>query len=183
MDITAWLEGTTHREPPPQPDQVDNPLTFERQEDKPNGRRYRGRKRKRASSDSSIIAPVPDRHHVGTAARGTSHNCAESRKGSSISSRRSRGLRSTHSAHSHIHAKPYERRPRHKTKHDRYEPKPKLLKKDRNLRSEKKSDSKRRRSRRSDGLQTTGLIQSFQLKDRPKNSRLTVRRTADPYCE
>jgi len=69
--------------------------------------------------------------------------------------------------------KVYEKRARHKTKPDRYEYKPKKGKEEH---EPKKSKSKRqKRDRTADGARTTGIVQSFQLKNGPKSNRLTVR--------
>lgn len=191
MDIQQWLVATAHRAPPPPSDDHHMPhaaweRTHSQDQEQWQGRFYR-RKRKRASSDSSIIAQRAPRATARnrTAAprslpseRARSAISAESRSQQSYSSRHGPGSPET------APSKTYERRPRHKTRADRYEPKQRKRKGDQDARNERKSGNKRRKSHRSgDGGRTVGLVQSFQLKNGPKNNRLTVgvtpRRMAD----
>ncbi|KAK5124155.1 hypothetical protein LTR85_001858 [Meristemomyces frigidus] len=177
MDIRQWLENTADRAPPDQEVQLDWPASLQpHSEPGQLTRKYR-RKRKRASSDSSIIeARHP--HHNRVKAADDAHSSdgivsadrAAARPRSSLSSQRSR------SAQREAPVKTYEKRARHKTKPDRYEPKSKKHRKVRDTREDERSRPRRRKSHRSgDGGRTTGLVQSFQLKTGPKNSRLTLR--------
>ena len=71
--------------------------------------------------------------------------------------------------------KTYDKRARHKTRIDRYEPKTKKQKRERTTDKDKKSNQRRRKPRRKDdGGRTIGLVQTFQLKNGPRNNRLTV---------
>jgi len=176
MDITQWLENTADRVPPDQEVDLGFP-EFLQAHDEPEHvtRKYRRRK-KRASSDSSIIEPRREHHQRGKAAN-YAHSSGEVR-GADHAIARSR------SSHSYASSEPdpqttrvkiYEKRARHKTKPDRYEPNSKKRRKEREAREDGRSRPKRRKSHRSgDGGRTTGLVQSFQLKNGPKNSRLTV---------
>lgn len=185
MDIQQWLAETADRAAPDRSDDHRFPDAFRAHphaqgREEQLGRSYRRKKRKRASSDSSIIVPRPTNRSRTQAAQ------------RSLPSERGRSAESAdrvfqHSAYSSPDASPspgpapektYERRPRHKTRPDRYEPKQKKSKGDHDARKERKSGKKRRKSHRSgDGGRTAGLVQSFQLKNGPKNSRLTVRVT------
>ena len=179
MDIRGWLEGTADRAPPDgSDDRVDRDGGLRRDDLSlgPPPERQDYRKRKRASSDSSIIAPR--RHGTRHAPASMSLHTASPDPGIRQKSpdARSRGSSSRRSSRPEADAaalRKYERRPRHKTRPDRYEAKRKKERKERKPRD----DSKRRKSHRThDGSRTTGLVQSFQLKNGPKHSRLTVSR-------
>ncbi|KAK5738546.1 hypothetical protein LTR17_005882 [Elasticomyces elasticus] len=169
--IQRWLQNTADREPPEQTE-------HHAQEHAPDeteqlGKRYR-RKRKRASSDSSLLQP---RHsHLDRAKSAHRARSSGGLRDATHDHPRRDGEQSQVSARSHREEAPrksYEKRARHKTKADRYEPKSKNQRKDRD---EPKTGSKRRKSHRSgDGGRTTGLVQSFQLKDGPQKSRLTLK--------
>ncbi|KAK3657117.1 hypothetical protein LTR56_002631 [Elasticomyces elasticus] len=169
--IQQWLQNTADREPPDQTEhhaQEHAPAETEQL-----GKKYR-RKRKRASSDSSLLqARHSHLDRVKSAHRASSSGGL--RDATHDHPRRDRE-QSQESARSHREEAPrksYEKRARHKTKADRYEPKSKNQHKDRD---EPKTGSKRRKSHRSgDGGRTTGLVQSFQLKDGPQKSRLTLK--------
>jgi len=188
MDIQRWLRDTTDRAPPEGFDDRQVPA-FLRSPGNADSliRKYR-RKRKRAASDSSIIAPQPDvrgledlandgrqvgrarpAHSVGRNVDSGSRHSAEGRSPSSDPGPTTRPDQKT-----------YERRARHRTKADRYEPKQK--KKGRHQSGDKRASHETRTERRKskrirDGGRTAGLVQSFQLKNGPKNQRLTVRTT------
>jgi len=186
MDIQGWLQDTADRAPPNPSDEVDarafGPTAqgFEAT----NSRRYRP-KRKRANSDSSIIAPqkkadlrgkADDRPANATRGRRADVNVTQSNS----SSRHHRPRPQDHGTDGGGQTsdpKTYERRARHKTKPDRYESKKQ------NVRARKENDDagvpkpKRKRSqahRRDDGNRTESLVQGFKLKSGPSNSRLTV---------
>lgn len=140
-------------------------------------RKYR-QKRKRASSDSSIIeARHSHRKRTKAAKRAHSSDEAESAGPAVARSRSSQSSQRSSSIARQAPRKSYDKRARHKTKADRYEIKSKKPRKEREPREEERSRPTRRKSHRSgDGRRTTGLVQSFQLKNGPKNSRLTVSR-------
>ncbi|KAI7363803.1 hypothetical protein KC354_g6204 [Hortaea werneckii] len=80
--------------------------------------------------------------------------------------------------HSHdaVHEHAYTRRARHKTNPDRYEPKSRKQEREPKACNDSRSRPKHRKSHRSgDGGRTTGLVQSFQLKNGPKGGRLTLK--------
>ena len=171
MDIAQWLAATTDRAPPDRELGDHIPPVTDHPQAKDGGRRagrsYR-RKRHRASSDSSLVVPNPTNHERGQAAtRSVASEAvrpAESTDGGAGHSSRSPSI--------HAPPKTYERRARHKTRADRYEPKPKKRQENH---ARKKPSQKRRKSHRSgDGGRTAGLMQSFQLKNGPQNQRLTV---------
>ena len=62
MDIQKWLQATTDRAPPERSDNVDIPDFINAQPEgrEADGRRYQRKRKKRASSDSSVIAPKYD---------------------------------------------------------------------------------------------------------------------------
>ncbi|KAK4954583.1 hypothetical protein LTR10_008016 [Elasticomyces elasticus] len=169
--IQQWLQNTADREPPDQPEhQAQEHASTEREQ---LSKKYR-RKRKRASSDSSLLQP---RHsHLDRAK--SAHRASSSgglRDATRDYPRRDR--EQSQGSGSHREEAPprksYDKRARHKKKADRYEPKSKNLHKDRD---EPKTGSKRRKLHRNgDGGRTTGLVQSFQLKDGPQKSRLTLK--------
>lgn len=187
MDIQQWLAATTDRAPPQPSDDHHIPDAFrahphphspDRQ--LPRGRSYRRKKRTGASSDSSLIPPRRADRGVGQpAACSLPSERGRPVRSSGRGSDRSRSVST--SAFASLSPEPapektYERRPRHKTRPDRYEPRSKKQKGHHDVRKEKKSGKKRRKSHRGgDGGRTAGLVQSFQLRNGPKNSRLTVR--------
>lgn len=180
MDIRQWLENTADREPPGRSDDISIPRKFrnDRQATGQIGRSYRY-KRKRASSDSSMIATKGNqRWKAPSPARSPARDHTQ-RKDDTAGQQDSERSQESHSVHD-APSKTYEKRARHKTRIDRYEPKAGKQKKKRNARGDEKSNWKRRNSRRNDdGGRTTGLVQSFQLKNGPKNSRLTVSMQVD----
>ena len=183
MDIHEWLAATADRaEPNPSDDHRipeelrAHPLPPARVQGM--GRSYRRKKRKRASSDSSIIAPRPTtRPRAQAVPRSLPSERARSAESADQASQNS-GHSSPSASPSPVHIpdKSYGRRSRHKTRLDRYEPKPKKQKDNHDAHKDKKSGKKKRRKshRSGDGGRTAGLVQSFQLKNGPKNNRLTV---------
>ncbi|OQN95800.1 hypothetical protein B0A48_18085 [Cryoendolithus antarcticus] len=155
------------REPPEDPQAPPRPdFAIEAEVvDKPE-RRYR-HKRRKYHSDSSIIAPL-------------AREAPEHDRDAAHVRRRRRQTSEAHSQSARASPEPftktYERRPRHKTKADRYEPKKKKSKQDRPSDGQDARKSRRRRSHRTgDGTRTTGLVQSFQLKNGAKSGRLTLK--------
>lgn len=184
MDVRAWLQNTADREPPDEEDRAGFPdyLRPERYTTEEH-RHVNQSKRKRASSEPDRVQRHPSRGRHG------GHERAAERDSSSDHVRGARsGTTSSQSSSSDERREPspdrrfnrtFERRARHKTKDDRYEPKAKKRRKEHESRKDRKakekSKSRRRKSHRSgDGTRTAGLVTSFQLKDRPKNNRLTV---------
>lgn len=171
MDIRQWLQNTADREPP---DEEEHPRLPAFPQPQPRHRRARQRRRRGVRSSDLADAvrkrnrhdePESSDHDTLTDAASRSHvSCSRN----SIPSDRDHGL-----------TKSYERRARHKTKADRYELKKRKRSKDRDdVRRDEKKQKRRGGARRGDGSRTTGLVQSFQLKDIPRNHRLTVRISA-----
>lgn len=188
MDIHRWLQDTTERARPGEI-REDPPPAFQDTPSVAGSKKYH-RKRRRRASDSSIIAPQVVRHQSTDLRRTATHaellgntrragqNASRSDSESWHESSRdsARDGESTVSAKA-LPAKTYERRARHKTKADRYDPKAGKRKKSKQKDEDRGRVAKnvRRKSYRSgDGGQTAGLVQSFQLKNGPKNNRLTV---------
>ncbi|KAF7186242.1 hypothetical protein HII31_12428 [Pseudocercospora fuligena] len=179
MDIREWLQNTADREPPDEHDHPGFPEFFKPQQSAnlPNVRTKHRSKRKRASSDPPGRAQVKARvKRNQTASHSSSSDhvrlADEDTDSSHSTSNSSHSRDASVSARDRLPVKSFERRARHKTRPDRYEPKIKKPRKDR----EKKDKSKRRKGRRSgDGARTAGLIQSFQLNHGPRNERLTLR--------
>jgi hypothetical protein len=188
MDIQGWLQGTADRAPPNPSDEVDAPAFGPPTPiiKATNSKRY-SRKRKRAASDSSVISlqqwaerrgKADDRSANATRVRSVDVSVTQSRS----ASRQRRPRSQEHGADGRVQApdqKTYERRARRKTKPDRYESKKQDVRerKQREDTGERKSKRKRTRAHRGgDGKRTESLIQGFKLKNKPSNSRLTVRR-------
>jgi len=173
MDIRQWLEDTA----PPNHEAVSDFLQPQQIEPEQVTHKYR-RKRKRPPSDSSIIIePRHPDHELGKATKYYAHSSHEVR-GAAHAVPKPQSLPSSQSSRPRSDEAPlktYEKRRRHKTKPNHYEPKSKRHRKERDAHEDTKAQPKRRKSHRSgDGGRTTGLVQSFQLKNGPKNSRLTV---------
>lgn len=185
VDIRRWLAATDDRAPPP--GSGDHCIsgshtlwadahTQDRGEDR-RGRIYRQKRRARASSDSSIIATrEPKRADLSRAddAAGSLPSVRARSASHAESSEWERGTGGRSESTEAVPQKTYERRLRHKTRPDRYEPKQKRQKGDEGARREKKSRKRRKSHRSGDGGRTAGLVQSFQLKNGPKGNRLTV---------
>jgi hypothetical protein len=185
MDIQGWLQGTADRAPPNPSDEVDlcafgSPTQSVEATDV---KRYY--KRKRATSDSSIIAvqqrtdrrgKADDRPANATRLRAEDVSVTQSH----AASRYRRPRPQEHGEDGSVQTldrNPYEKRARRKTKPDRYEPKKQNAseRKQRDDTGERKSRRKRKQAHRSgDGKRTESLVQRFKLKNRPSNSRLTV---------
>ncbi|KAK5113104.1 hypothetical protein LTR62_003683 [Meristemomyces frigidus] len=177
MDVHQWLDNTVDREPL---EEYQEPILAHLQAQRATGderprRRYR-RKRQPASSKSSIPlhAHHPAHHRRGKEARytGSSEGCSEAEPIVHMHRSRDRSLGQGSQYRETAH-RSYERRPRHKTKADRYELK---RKREREHEPRDRPMSKRRRPIRSgDGGRTAGVVQAFQLKNGPKKSRLTLK--------
>jgi hypothetical protein len=175
MDVRQWLETTEDRAPPEEDDHPGRHRFLQPgSEPALPARKYR-RKRKRAPSDSSIIQPrCANRERTRPFDYPSS---SDGLRGPAHATARARSPTASQRSSEEPVQRSYEKRPRHKTKADRYDPKPKKQRKERRSRGEgRKSEPKRRKSHRSgDGGRTRGLVKSFQLKNGPKNQRLTVR--------
>ena len=181
MDVRAWLQNTADREPPDEEDRAGFPdyLQPERYTADEHTRVNQS-KRKRASSEPPSVQRRPSRGRHGGHEEcvSSSDHVRNVHTATASSSSSSSGERRESSPDRRFN-RTFERRARHKTKEDRYEPKAKKRRKEHESRKDRKakekSKSKRRKSHRSgDGARTAGLVTSFQLKDRPKNNRLTV---------
>ena len=176
MDIQKWLEATADRVSVNGSDVVDVPgfAKLGPKDAQRIGQLYR-HKRKHASSDGSFLEPrlVKNRN---TKARQHSPPLGHSQKTGieEVSQSNSKSVSSRSIRHK-VPQKTYERRARHKTRPDLYEPKVKKQRQEHDAQKESKTKQKRRKSHRSgEGHRTTRLVQSFQLKNGPKNNRLTV---------
>ncbi|KAK4628954.1 hypothetical protein CLAFUW4_07723 [Fulvia fulva] len=183
MDVRAWLQNTADREPPDEEDRAGFPDYLRPDRYTAEGHTLvHQSKRKRASSEPHSAQKRPSRGRRGGQARPAAPDSSpghgpEPRTDTASSSSSSREERRESSPDRRFN-RTFERRARHKTKEDRYEPKAKKWRKEHESRKDhkSKSKSKRRQSHRSgDGARTAGLVTSFQLKDRPKNNRLTLR--------
>ncbi|KAF2437369.1 hypothetical protein P171DRAFT_400076 [Karstenula rhodostoma CBS 690.94] len=168
MDIHKWLSETVlPHQPPSPPGQEEEhhvPCSVG-----PERAPKEQRRRKRGSSDSSLLAALqhdkgqPSAPSVGEEADETGHTDA--------SHSASRSERS-------VSSKPYRRKPRHKTRPERYEPLSKDAK-ERGLHAQRRdggeSNKERRKSRRKKASKSgSGLVQSFQAKNVPRD-RLTLK--------
>jgi hypothetical protein len=188
MDIQGWLQGTADRAPPNLSDEPDALDFFQAAHGVKTAKATRyHRKRQRAATDSSIIAPqqkTGDRSKVGGQSAGMGSRHVHKRPSRSELASRGEASRSSSPEHSGRNARPeqhdsktYERRARHKTKPDRYEPKTteKGQRKREGSVDERKPKQKSRRAHRGgDGKRTESLVQGFRLKNGPSKSRLTV---------
>ena len=194
MDIQRWLHDTADRAPPDPSDDLPVPAFLRSPREAENHTRKYRRKRKRAASDSSIISQQQDFHQLGVSARPANRRRRDGRSrhsegfarsidsGSRYAEKRSPARSSDPGDPSRPADNPYERRARHKTKADRYQPKKEKgrQKKDDEPHAHKSKQERRKSHRSGDGGRTAGLIQSFQLKNGPKNNRLTA--STSPVC-
>jgi hypothetical protein len=186
MDIQGWLQDTADRAPPNPSEEIDTPAVgrYAQGDEATTVIRY-GRKRRRTGSDSSIIAPQRRTDYRSKAEDRSAHaardRSADGLVSGSLSASRHRRPpsqeRDMDGRNKQPEPKTYERRARHKTKADRYEPKKQDTKgrKQRDDAGERKSKRKGSRAHRGgDGKRTESLVQGFRLKNGPSNSRLTV---------
>ena len=184
MDIQGWLRGTADRAPPNLSDEPDA-LNFAAYGVKTAKATRYHRKRQRAATDSSIIAPqqkTGSESKVGGRSAGMGrgrHAHKQPPQSESASrdepSRPASQQRGRNARLEQTDSKTYERRARHKTKPDRYEAK--TIGEDERKRDDSVDERKaKRKSRRrgGDGKRTESLVQGFRLKNGPSKSRLTV---------
>lgn len=189
MDIGEWLQNTADREPP---EEQDHPSL-------PDLPRLQGRARrpaspvdqqkaKRASGDRRSKGAHRGHHSREERNQQPSHSSSSDRirhaaKEAVASSSGSSSQKSDSSVSEQVQEpiRVFERRARRKTRPDRYQAKTKKVKEDRARKAGGKP-KQRKSHRNADGARTTGLVQSFQLKNGPKNNRLTVRMRKDRRC-
>jgi hypothetical protein len=190
MDIQGWLQGTADRAPPnpsDEPDALDFLQTAHGVKTTKATRYHR--KRQRAAADSSIIPPQQkggNRRKVGGQSAGVDRGRHVHKQPSqSESAGREEPSRPGNGRNAHRKqpdSNTYERRARHKTKPDRYEPKTtekRQRKQDGSVEERKPKQKSRRVHRGGDGKRTESLVQGFRLKNGPSKSRLTVSVDAD----
>jgi hypothetical protein len=190
MDIQGWLQGTADRAPP-NPSDEPHALDFLQTAhgaETTKATRYH-RKRHRAATDSSIIAPQQkggNRSKVGgqSAGVGRGRHVHKQPSQPELASREepSRPENGRNARPEQPNSNTYERRARHKTKPDRYEPKTtekRQRKRDGSVEERKPKHKSRRVHRGGDGKRTESLVQGFRLKNGPSKSRLTVSVDAD----
>ncbi|KAF2204474.1 hypothetical protein GQ43DRAFT_161168 [Delitschia confertaspora ATCC 74209] len=171
MDIHKWLEETQlPKQAPSLPDKVELPTFLhpkQNAEERPVGNR---RRRKNSTSDSSILDTRPKRREPSPIQYERGEDDVS--VGSLASSRPS------HSSGSGPPSHRYARRPRRKTRLERYEPKRKTDKElGRHIHGKEKEEIRKSKckSRHKSEKKGTGNFQSFHAKNVPKD-RLTLRR-------
>ncbi|KAK4987934.1 hypothetical protein LTR50_004271 [Elasticomyces elasticus] len=186
MDVRQWLASTTEAERPTSLTAPGFPDFLRGRADAQNAEtvdRQNNHKRRRTASGSSILEVAAPRKHRGHRVHETRRD-RERRSGGSDSTRSvtSSALQSSSSSlgsstQNQQPAKTYERRARHKTRTDRYEPKIDTSKR-RTAKKEKKSTKKSRKTKKTRENLFTGLVQSFHAKNVPKD-RLTLKPSAN----
>ena len=169
MDIRKWLDETVSPPRPPSlPEQLSLP-PFLRPKERVEEPLPRGtRRRKRGTSDSSILE-THQRRRKGPPVEYES-------EGDQTSACSDTSTSSRHSSGSSSSSRRYARRPRRKTRLERYDPKPEDAKeRGKQPSGKKRRDSKksRRKSRRKTEARGAGRVQNFQPKNVPRD-RLTV---------
>lgn len=198
MDIHAWLHTTEDRRPPDPPFgalrkafPVFAHLPSDPDLANKDALQYRP-KRKRIDSNSSLLLPcdLEKRHgfreeratsfieviaDICHRERGRSGKVAQARRsepeGYQLDSEQNDVTDSHFDREKQSNAAKYSRRPRHKTRPDRYEPKPRKQTKERGAHRRP-----RRNNRGGVEARMSDLVQSFHLTDGPRTRRLTVRR-------
>lgn len=169
MDIQRWLNETELPEQPPSPAKRRDPaprLPVKEFDQAPLG----NRRRKPSTSDSSLLESPPQIKKAQPLApqKGSDEGADESAC--------SDASRSSTSSESSTSSDPYARRPRRKTRIERYEPASKHIKErgthSRRHRKGEPSRTKRKRKRKVDNV-GIGTVQGFQAKNVSKD-RLTV---------
>lgn len=173
MDIHKWLDETVLPVRPPSSPNVpaqSSPVPF--RPPRPSDTLLnKGRRRKRSTSDSSLL-------HVRTAAGGASpmRRPADAVEGGDGGTTCSDADGPDSSSESGMSGQRYARKPRRKTRPERYGPAPKDDKRHQKGESRK---SKKRSRRKTAEKQGAGLVQSFHAKNVPQD-RLTV--CSPPYA-
>ena len=172
MDIQSWLDQTVLPEQLPSPDEKRNAATNlqAKNHDQTLGRR---RERKPSTSDSSLLEAQPQhRRTLLVAPQVALEKSAEA-------SARSDESRSSTGSESSASSQPYARRPRRKTRLERYEPASKhVVERGTHTRRHRKGESSRQRRRKRKKVDNLGIgfVQGFQAKNISQD-RLTVRAT------
>lgn len=173
MDIHKWLSETVlPRLPPSPPGQGEEHHVPSLEKSKRfSNEQY---KRKPSSSDSSLLDDPPQRKKGPPSGRVPSIEEEPDENGNTDASR------STSRSERSMSSKSYRRRPRRKTRSERYEPLSKDAK-ERGLHAQRRdkgeSKKERRKTRRRKANRSgSGIVQSFQAKNVPRD-RLTVRST------
>ena len=184
MDIQEWLHHTT-RSPPP----LENATTRYAKRDTHRNDTTQKARHRAQSADSSIIRHADQAHghrrkrkhgssdtHI---ERVSSHSAVHQRHRSSSSAPSATTSSSSSTPHNHEDRRfnrTYERRPRHKTKPDKYLPKEKKVEESSNRKDQHKRESKRRKSRkrRKKVSDPDEVVQTFKARN-VVNDRLTVR--------
>lgn len=179
MDIRKWLAETEHSVPAEQPSIVPFPLP-RRPDHAPDARR----RRKRSSSDSSLLtAPSPQPRRRGLPETKRDHRAVRDQV-HGAHRETSRSTRSESTDHCSA-SKDYARKPRHKTRPDRYEARLyKPMEQDERQRPNQKSKTRKSKymSKRRKGDKThNGIGQDFQASNVSKD-RLTVSAVHIWYC-
>ncbi|KAF2869443.1 hypothetical protein BDV95DRAFT_100711 [Massariosphaeria phaeospora] len=170
MDIRRWLDETVLPQQPPSPPEQRSLAPIPRREEPKQAPKQKSR-RKRSTSDSSLLDAHPRRrkaspveHKSDIEESADEDACSDASKSSSRSSGSSTS------------SQPYARRPRRKTRPERYEPTSKDIKeRGTHLPRRGKGESKKtkRKSRRKKAEKPgAGMVQSFHAKNVPRD-RLT----------
>jgi hypothetical protein len=171
MDIQKWLSEIVDTEAPSVPAQTSRSDFFHRAE-KPRSVFDEQCAQRRSKSDSSLLVLQPHLHEAPpNEPKNSTENRADVRAGSEVS--HSSRSETTESESSSRH---YARKPRRKTRLERYEPK-QHKEPAKHVHQSRKSESKRlkRKSKRKKGEQSdSGVAQNFHAKN-VSGDRLTVR--------
>lgn len=186
MDIQRWLDQTVLPERPASPPvvRIEAPIALPK---KPEQAHKKKRRRRHSTSDSSLLEVPPPRKKTPPITREADiDQSADDSAYSDASHPTSRSGSSTSSL--------YARKPRRKTRPERYEPTLKDVKgRGRHIHRHRKGESKktqRKPRRRKVDKPGSGIVQSFYAKNVPRD-RLTVRtstirlaccRCADDWC-
>jgi len=171
MDIQKWLDDTAEAKAPPDSTETPGSNFFQRAEKpKPVFKEKHGRKRRQ--SDSSLLDPQPHAHKAPPKESKPPTECSPDASLYSDASRPSR----SDSAESESSSHRYARKPRRKTRLERYEPKP-VKERGKHVHRSRKDESKqtRRKSKRKKVEKSgSAVAQSFHAKNVSRD-RLTVR--------
>jgi hypothetical protein len=171
MDIQRWLNETVEAGPLPSQDQTVNSAFFHpKEKSRPVFKERHARKR--AKSDSSLLVPQP---HMQTASPKKPNPLTEEEVDAAVHSEASRPSRNS-STESESFNHRYARRPRRKTRPERYEPQ-QNKERGKHTHQSRKGESKKpsRKSKRRGGEKSdSGIAQNFHAKNVSRD-RLTVR--------
>jgi hypothetical protein len=179
MDIHKWLEETAEAKAPLDPPRVPGQDFFHRLE---NPKQVFDRKgaQKQGKSDSSLLEPQPQSHQAPLA---RPKPLTEQPSGASAYSKTSHPSHCD-STDSESASQRYARKPRRKTRLERYEPSFKQKERGKHVHQSRKDESKksRRKSKRKKGEKAgSAIAQTFHAKN-VSGDRLTVRAASDAVC-